>query len=192
MKKLILTLLLVAATGAANAQVHFNPIVGVNTFFLSTDPPSATSDVTAGWTIGLNLRTDGLVFFQPGIHYMSMHNGVQFDVSGGGAQYRDDISMLRIPLLAGVGFGPLNIHGGISPSIMLSATDHNTGADKMDVYNSFQAAFTVGGGIQILLLTLDVDLDFGITNVYSKPETVYGTTYDGTLSGVRVNLGLMF
>jgi hypothetical protein len=190
MKKLILGLLLLFTT-TATAQVHINPIVGLNTFFLSTDPPSATSDVTAGWTIGVNVRTSGLVFFQPGVHYMSMHNGVEFDVSGG-TQYRDDISMLRDPLLAGVSLGPLNIHGGISPSIMLSATDHNTGADKMDVYNAFQAAFTVGGGLQFLMLTLDVDLDFGITNVYAKPETIYGTTYDGTLSGVRINAGVIF
>lgn len=210
MKKLFIFCALILSAHSAYSQTQINPIVGINTFVLSANPDSASANVSIGWTIGLNFRLGDQMIFLPGIHYLHEQNGVTIPaVSGNNAHaefvVKDDIDLLRFPLLVGFRFFKIkehdvpfniNLHGGTSVIYLLSATDHTTKKDKSSNYNSLGFALTGGIGLDILFLTLDVDIDYGITKVYSDsyndPDTELRNIRNGFTGkpfGFRINLG---
>lgn len=215
MRTLIALIIVIATSVAANAQFMINPVIGVNTFVLASDPPVASPQVSVGWTLGLNARIGNHFFFEPGIHYLETKNGLHYSpkTEGGeyveGYDYKDDISMLKIPLLFGYkligtkdgdALVNLNIHAGLTPGFLLSATDQASKQDQTQYYNSFALALTGGVGLDILFLTLDVDADLGMTNVYSDKmaSANFGPNSSPILFGnhksigVRVNLGFKY
>ena len=215
MKIIVVAALLVTFfTARVDAQFMINPIVGINTFVLSSDPPNATANVSVGWSVGVNGRIGDHFFFEPGLHYMMQQNGMTVQNYDNGQEKtdfvaKDNLSYLRIPLLFGLKlFGTVshdqlfnaNIHAGLSPSFLLSATNTNTEKDVKDAYNSVGLAIGAGVGLDILMFTLDVDLDLGLTDVYntsnraSLPPAVAPTLdgYHGKPIGFHVNLGFKY
>ena len=208
MKKLFIFFAVILA---AHSQTQINPIIGINTFILSAIPDSASANVSIGWTIGVNFRLGDQTIFLPGIHYLHEQNGVTIPAVSGNnnahAEFvvKDDIDLLRIPLLIGFRFFKtkdhdvafnINLHGGGSVLYLLSATDHTSGKDKSSNYNSLGFALTGGIGLDILFLTLDVDVDYGMTKVYSDsfndPDTELRNIrngFTGKSFGFRINLG---
>ena len=210
MKKLFVFFVCVLLAHSSRSQTVINPIVGINTFVLSTNPDSASANVSVGWTIGLNFRLGDQTIFLPGIHYLHEQNGVTVPAITGTNAHpefiaKDDIDLLRIPLLIGFRFFKtkdhdvafnINIHGGTSVFYLLSATDHTTKKDKSGNYNTWGFALTGGIGLDILFLTLDVDLDYGMTKVYSDsfndPDMELRNIrkgFTGKPFGFRINLG---
>ncbi|MEP7234653.1 MAG: outer membrane beta-barrel protein, partial [Ignavibacteriota bacterium] len=185
-----------------------NPIVGINTFVLSADPDSTTANVSIGWTVGVNFRLGDQTFFMPGIHYMHQRNGLTVQAVGSNSPTflaKDELDLLRIPLLVGIRLiktkehdSPINfnLHAGGSILYLLSASDYQNGADHSANYNTLGFTLTGGIGIEVLFLTLDVDLDYGMTKVYSESYNDSNAElqhiksgFDAKPFGFRINLG---
>ncbi|MBS1903992.1 MAG: PorT family protein [Bacteroidetes bacterium] len=214
MRTLIALTIVVATAVAANAQFMINPVLGVNTLVLSTDPPNASANTLIGWSVGVNGRIGNHFFFEPGIHYMMQKNGVTVPNYNDGqttADFvaKDNLSYLSVPLLFGLKLlgtkehdqlFNINVHAGLTPSFLMSATNTNTNKDVSKAYRTVGLAVGGGLGLDILFFTLDADLDLGLTDLYntdnraSLPAAVAPTLdgYHGKPIGFHVNLGFKY
>jgi hypothetical protein len=161
---------------AHSGQAVLNPVVGFNFSSLSNEPNGFQSEARLGWHFGGNLRLGDKVFLQPGLQIMKIGSRLR---SGDDLNpfnednFQTDITVLRIPILAGIRFLPPssafngNIHGGIATNIILSV-DEQKNLLTEDDFNSAIYSVVVGAGVDILFLTLDVDYELGLTNVFKK------------------------
>ena len=186
----------------AYAQLKINPIFGLNFFSISKDPPGTNSEVGVGFNIGANLRVDnGQFYFQPGLHYQRQGFGLNIDTSAQTYSAKININSVRVPLLVGLKLIPVlplevinvNIHGGIAPTFLLSATDNSTGANVTDQYNSVSLGGVIGVGVELFFITVDVDYEYGFLNFYNQNKVPASTTgYDGKPTTIHANLGVKF
>ena len=206
MRKYIAFLLLLALGGVAQEasaqELSINPVFGVNFFSISKDPPGTNSEVGVGFNIGGNIRSEnGQFYFQPGLFFQ--HQGFGLNIDTAAQTYSANVNMnsIRVPLLVGLKLLPplplnvvnVNIHGGVAPSFLLSATDNNTGADVTNQYNAVGLGGIVGVGVEVFFVTLDVDYEYGFLNFYNQdkvPSTLTG--YDGKPTSIYINLGVKF
>ncbi|MCP4550901.1 MAG: PorT family protein [Bacteroidetes bacterium] len=193
MRKIILLVTVILLTTTAFTQISFGPKVGYYASKLSVDKSDIKSDIKSSFQFGAFLRLGTKIYVQPEIIWAT--EGAVFKDEGIG--FEDDIELktIQFPLLVGVKVfdlkvANLRIHGGPTASIVTNKTinkvdDLESGLDDAD-FEDLIWSFQVGAGIDVLMLTLDVRYNIGISKVIGEVD---GIAYDSKTSGFNVSLG---
>ena len=177
MKKLLLSLSLVVAFISANAQIEFNPKIGVNASGLDARIKDFETEARAGWNAGFDLRIgDQMVFFQPGVHIFNINaeltqNPELDDVSF----LRDEttIQMVKFPMNLGLNLtgrdGFLNVYalGGITPTLLAGVKESSNISLTEDDINDFTLGANIGAGVDLFFLTFDVRYEMGLNDFFN-------------------------
>ncbi len=195
MKKIILILAITFFATTAFSQISFGPKIGYNTSKLSTDKSDIKSDLRSGFQFGAFLRLGTKIYVQPEINWVT-EGGVFKPISLGSLDpFEDDVklSTIQIPFLIGVKVfdlkvANLRVFGGPSASIVTDKTIEGTNDLGIHVDNIEDLIWglQIGAGVDVLMLTLDVRYNIGLTKVIGD---VGSTTYDSKTNGFNVSLG---
>jgi hypothetical protein len=176
MRKFVVLLLFVSIASTAVAQsgtpVVINPVAGLNFSTLSDPPSGFTSKGSLGWQFGGNLRLGGKIFLQPGLQIAQFGSELSRDDINpfNTDTFKTTLTMLRIPLLAGVQFLDTqtkdavnwNMHAGFAIEMVLGTT----GLLTTDDINTSLFSAVIGAGVDIYSVTLDIDYELGLSKFY--------------------------
>jgi len=190
--KRIITLFVVLglAAGFGFSQVQINPVVGVNASRLTDDPGDWEHNSRWGYQLGLNLRFGEHFYFQPGAHYMKWGHELKGpkDVIDDPVEVIDNVNIsgFHFPVLVGVKIGKgldIRLNGGGAMTLVTSVGDNEFDLEKSD-FNSTIFGAVAGVGIDIAILSIDVNYEFGLSDLY-KDENVKKNIF-------RLTVGLVF
>lgn len=206
-KLLFLSVCLTVAT-YAQAQVAFNPKIGVNFSRITSQDIALSEDgVKAGLNAGIDFRIggdDSWVFFQPGLHYYNV--GSRFkarivDQSGadGVDTELDDIvnaHTLKVPLNAGVYLtGPettvrVRLNGGVVPTFLLGigSSDIKITADD---FKSITWGLNGGLGFDFSIVTLDFNYEHGLSDIIESVDAINAPNVNGRNRMFTISLGVV-
>ena len=178
MKKALAIILMVTCLGEiARAQFTITPQVGINVSKLQkpVNIPGLNIEIkeVIGFQLGGNIRIGGDLHLQPGFYYHKIGSDLKIfselegipDFSG-----KLNIDIIQIPLLIGyrflrLGLFDLRIQGGGSLSFVTKAEDEIVGILTEDDFNKNIWGLIAGGGFDVLILSVDVDYEFGLSDM---------------------------
>jgi hypothetical protein len=198
MKKHILIIALGTLTGVAQAQVQFNPQVGVNYQHITS--PTATTEYKAamGWMLGTDIRFGDRLYFQPGAFMGRSATVVQQSFSDT-LVVEDDLVRTNLKLRAMVGYRIIDTYQfdlrfamGPSYDVLLSVDDRNdrVGYNEGDLSNG-SLNWDAGLGFDMGLFTVEPGVSFGLSKVFTENATVQdiGSKYLTYGLTIGINLG---
>ena len=192
----------------AQAQVAFNPKVGVN-FSQITSKAVALSNngAKAGFNVGIDFRVagdDSRVFFQPGLHYYNV--GSRFKVNSSEGEDGGTVSVptedilnvhsLRVPLNAGVYLtntdSPVRVrlNGGVVPAFVLGVGDSDINIQSED-FETIYWNLNGGLGFDFSIVTLDFNYDHALSDVLSDVDRINANEINGRNRGISISLGVV-
>ncbi|MGB3179855.1 MAG: porin family protein [Cyclobacteriaceae bacterium] len=161
------------ATLQVQAQVTFNPQIGVVMTHYSDEPPEWEASQKSGIQIGTFARltlTDNL-FLQPGLFIQQ----TKADFSGEilGVQARDEevkTTAIKVPVYLGFYLGkvgPLRLRaaGGFAGKYVTGVEDNVFDLDG-DEYRNLNWSLNLGAGFDLLLFTFDLEYDLGLSPAF--------------------------
>lgn len=176
MKKIVLVAVMLSTFFAAQAQIEFNPKIGVNASGLDASIKDFKTEARAGWNAGFDLRIgDEMLFFQPGVHIHNMNANLSTDPTLDDVNFFQDettIQMVKFPLNLGLRLtgndGLLNIYalGGITPTLLAGVKESETFSLTEDDINDFTYGANIGAGIDLFFLTFDIRYEIGLKDFY--------------------------
>lgn len=197
MKQVFITMLaLCLFTSVSIAQdVSISPKVGVNFYDVSEDELSEFElDGQSGFHFGLDLRVGNKVYFQPGLHYYALN--ADFESKGLGdlvdqvVEGEINSESIRLPLLLGLSFlqtdkVQFRAQAGVTGLFLVNLDDNSLlGTEE---YRNFNAGATLGLGMDLGIITLDIIYDIGLTDSFEE-----GARYEGRGSILSFSAGLIF
>ena len=173
MKKLILIFACLGITAVSFGQFTFGPKVGFSTSRLTTDLPDIKAKVRANFQLGVFARFGEKIYLQPEIFYASRGGTFKHESNDGDQKIK--FNNLDIPLL--VGFRIINLEVvslrvfvGPTASFVLNkdmeVEDVVDDPIPEDAFRNVQWGIDVGGGVDLLFLTLDLRYEWGLNNLY--------------------------
>jgi hypothetical protein len=192
--------LLLVCLRPAVSQIVLNPQVGLNASTLSTEPEGVDAGARLGYHYGGYVRLGGRVFLQPGVFVVRVGTELKskgeinpFDLE----EFTEgvDLSAVHVPALLGVdvyrGSGStLRINGGIAVTFVGDVKDNALGLDDAGVEKVLIGA-RGGIGVDVGYLTLDLDFERGLTNLFVE-EFVPAGDLDIRNDVLKVGIGLKF
>ena len=170
------------------AQLTVSPKAGINYLWVGSRPQGFDrAGAEQGWQAGLDLRLGKRFYFQPGVYYVS---------TGATISSLEDIkniktgkaSFMKIPV--NVGYKLINsqlfklrVHGGGTANKLLATRDG--GALSASDFEPWNYGANVGAGIDLLFLALDINYEWGLTNMYSNNKNSLPTM-------ASISVGLKF
>ena len=195
MKKITLLIAITLLASTAFSQISFGPKIGYNTSKLSTDKSNIKSDLQSSFQFGLFLRLGTKIYVQPEINWVT-EGGVFKPITLGNLDpFEDDVKLntIQIPFLIGakvidLKLLNLRVFAGPTASIVTDKTIKATGdlGIQVDNIEDLIWGLQVGAGVDVLMLTLDVRYNVGLTKVIGD---VNGSTFDSKTNGFTVSLG---
>ena len=195
MKKIILIFAITLFATTAFSQISFGPKIGYNTSKLSIDKSDIKTDLKSSFQFGVFLRLGTKIYVQPEINWVT-EGGVFKPISLGSLDpFEDDVklSTIQIPFLIGVKVfdlkvANLRIFGGPSASIVTDKTISGVGdlGIEVDHIEDLIWGLQIGAGIDVLMLTLDVRYNIGLSKVIGDVD---GVAFDSKTNGFNVSLG---
>lgn len=179
-----LACLFAAPVFAQLKPIQFNPKVGVNLSRLETDPADFETAARPGYSVGLDarLKMGKKWYLQPGIHYNVMNYELEDLKVDGETAFKDitGVKTTKIPVQLGlkiINWKVLNLRafGGGNYYRVNGVTKNDIGLTKAD-FNDNYWSFNAGVGLDLLLLTLDLQYEFGQTGIFAnQPDTKFNT-----------------
>lgn len=178
MKRIFLVAALLGAFLTTQAQIEFNPKIGVNASGLDAQINDFKTEARAGWNAGFDLRIgDNMIFFQPGVHIYNMNAALSQnpdldDVSL--LQGETSIQTIKFPVNLGLrltgGDGLINIYalGGLTPTLLAGVRESANFALTEDDVNDFTLGANIGAGVDLFFLTFDVRYEIGLQDFYTN------------------------
>jgi len=177
MKKLIIATLFACMAGfGLQAQVDFNPKIGVNASGLDAKIKDFRSEARAGWNAGFDLRVGNeMIFFQPGVHIYNINAELSQNPDLDDVSFLKDettIQLVKFPIDLGIrltgGNGLINIYavGGITPTLLAGVKESSNIQLREDDINDFNLGANFGAGVDIFFLTFDVRYEIGLKDFY--------------------------
>ncbi len=177
MTKIILSIFAIILSTSAFSQLELKPAIGFNLSRFDSNPvfpasaDSLISDSRAGYQFGASLAFGRKLYLEPGIFYTRLSQEfTPGDAADSSFAY--GVNYLRIPVNVGLqfigsseSFASLRIFLGPSLMIPLSVKDNDFGIVKEDL-KSPQFDISVGAGLNIWFLFLDVSYGWGLTQQY--------------------------
>lgn len=175
------------------AQMALLPTIGITSSSIE-DFEDAQFDSKIGYTIGVDLRTSGRFFIQPGLHYELVKN----EIIAKNIVSESDFSVSRIRLPVMLGFRlfeqkmdrTLNFRaftGPVANIVMDSSTEGGFEIPNDDL-NNFLFGWNGGIGVDFLIFFADVGYTWGLSEIFEDIEGVEGE--DSTNNVFYLNTGL--
>jgi len=178
MKKVIVLFAALAIWSFAGAQsVNFGPKVGFTTAQLSTDLDDIKTDFQTNFYGGVFLRMGKKAYLQPEVNFVT---------KGGIIQKKDlvddqtiKLKTIEVPVLLGsrlidLKFANLRLMAGPSVSFVIDKDVSLKGNDEpifgKDSLKDALWGIQAGAGLDILMFTLDIRYEWGLTNMTSLSE----------------------
>ena len=177
MKKFLIAVIMICFSGIAWSQITITPQAGINISKLQNpvDIPGLNIEISEviGLQLGGNIRIGSDLYLQPGFYYHKIGSDLKIVSELEGIQDFNgklNIDIIQIPLLIGyrflrLGLFDLRIHGGGSLSFVTRAEDEIIGILSKDDFNKNVWGLVAGGGFDVLFLSVDVDYEFGLTDM---------------------------
>jgi len=181
MKKILIIAFGLLLSNYAFSQFTINPQAGLTASMLTTDPEGTETSGRIGYTFGASARMGDKIYFNPGIFWVRSSNELttrtQLEDEGTSfGEIRDNasINMIHIPMQVGlkvINTDPfaLRLAAGPSLSWVTNVQDNDLGLTQ-DSYNERIWGAKVGAGIDILFLTVDLNYELGITELYQNSD----------------------
>ncbi len=185
--KIILSALLMLTASFAFAQGKKNAAgvyIGPNFPKYDISSLNLSADGQTGFQIGAFYRKGGLLYGQAGLEYQRLKSYLIATDSFGSSSGAVDINRVQMPLYLGLKLLGVRAYAGPTISYTVAAPSFNPEFDQTD-FKRFGVNGTVGGGIDIIIFSVDAGYTFGLTNLFSD-------NYDGNANYVFLNLGLKF
>lgn len=195
-KNLIFSLLLSFTALIGFSQLELKPAIGITAASFDSNPVFNTSDTTttnakAGYQFGASLAIGRKLYVEPGVFYTRLtQNMTPSDIEKSAFTY--GASFVRIPVNFGFqfigsssSFASLRVFIGPSMLIPVNITDNDYPIVKSDVKNP-QFDLSVGGGLNIWFLFLDVSYGWGLTPQFT------GDPIEAKMKSFYGNLGFRF
>lgn len=191
MKKLTIAALLVLASLSIKAQddVNYRFTAGVNFAFVEETPQLTDAASSFGYMLGVAADIGGRLFLQPSIQYASYGSTIML-ASGGESKHAMRLGYIRVPVQAGLrlfesgSMIPFNLEAraGLSESFLVGFSDKVTSGSDValgkDDIAGMRTAAVVGAGVRLLFFSLDVEYEFGLTDVLeNNPNTKLDALY---------------
>jgi hypothetical protein len=194
MKRIILVVALIGTFLSTEAQIEFNPKIGVNASGLDAKIKDFQSEARAGWNAGFDLRIgDEMLFFQPGVHIYNMNATLSQEPGLDDVSFLQDettIQMIKFPMNLGLrltgGDGLINIYalGGVTPSLLAGVKESSNFSLSEDDVNDFTMGANIGAGIDLFFLSFDLRYEIGLKDFYTNAE--------GKNNILTANVGIRF
>jgi len=194
MKKIILLFAITFLASTAFSQISFGPKIGYNTSKLSTDKSDIKSDLQSSFQFGAFLRLGTKIYVQPEINWVT-EGGIFKSEIGFSNPFESDVKLktIQIPFLVGakvidLKLLNLRVFAGPTASIVTEKTIETTGdlGLHVDDIEDLNWGLQVGAGVDVLIFTLDVRYNIGLTKVIGDVD---GNSYDSKNNGFTVSLG---
>lgn len=199
MKKVTLLFVMVMAASFAFGQISLGPKIGYNTSKLTTDVNDINSDLKNSFNFGVFLRLGKKIYVQPEVNWLTRGSVFKRPSSTDVSPIEQEIDMksIEIPVLLGwriinLGVGNIRIFAGPSASIITVKTVSTKESSgyinpiKDSVIGDMIWGFNLGGGVDILMFTLDVRYQMGLNEVIQKVE---GFNFNSKNNIFAVSLG---
>lgn len=192
MKKLLFIVLALSSGYMLSAQATFNPKIGYNYSYFSEDYENQDIEGKSGWQVGADIKFGDQIFFAPGLHYFESNNRVRsvggINVTNGDISF--DVKGLRIPAVVGVDLiegRRAGLRAYTGPNLTVILDNDEDAFDSGDfLYKETTWGYNVGVGLDIGIITIDLNHEWGLTNVF-EPESIKSKNNRFFLS-----LGLLF
>jgi len=194
MKKIILLFAITFIASTAFTQISLGPKIGYNTSKLSTDKSDIKSDLQSSFQFGAFLRLGTKIYVQPEINWVTEGGTFKSEI-GFSNPFESDVKLktIQIPFLVGakvidLKLLNLRIFAGPTASIVTEKTIEGTNdlGIHVDDIEDLNWGLQVGAGVDVLIFTLDVRYNIGLTKVIGDVD---GNTYDSKSNGFTVSLG---
>jgi hypothetical protein len=192
MRKIILSIILLCGIASYSfAQLELKPAIGFTSARFDSDPDSLVADGHAGYQFGASLAIGRKLYIEPGIFYTRLSQKFT-PVNQEKAEFTYSANYLRVPVNFGFQFigsssslASLRIYLGPSLFIPMSVKENSYGLTKDDL-KSPQVDFSVGAGLNIWFIFLDVSYGWGLTPQF-KDDSI-----EANMQSLYVNLGFRF
>jgi hypothetical protein len=176
MKKFAFLFVLVLAGSVAFGQFSIGPKIGYNTSKLTSDYDSIKTDLTNNFHFGAFVRIGKKIYIQPELNYLTTGGVFKDELSLNPVNTEVELKNIEIPVILGwriINFGVGNIRILLGPSativvdktIQTSDGSSYTGPLKDADINDLNWGFNLGGGVDVLMFTLDVRYQMGLNDV---------------------------
>jgi hypothetical protein len=196
-RNIFLVLIFILTAPASYSQLELKPAVGINVSRFDSKPVfEANSDTLefsskAGYQLGASLVIGRKLFVEPGVFFTKLVQ--DFDPTNTEKEnFTYNTNFIRIPVNFGFQFighttslAGLRIFLGPSIFIPLSVKDNDYPIAKEDV-NSPQFDISVGAGLNIWFLFLDLSYGWGLSPQYNEDPI------DAKMQAFYANLGFRF
>lgn len=199
-KATLLVIFLIASGLALKAQGVFSigPKIGYNSNTLTDNVDSVQSGIKNSFQIGAFVRIGSKVYFQPEANYQVSTSNLN---KGSGSSFQSQeitVKSLKIPALIGIKLinkGPFNLRILAGPAYTF-VIDKKLDPQHMDGLWPIQSvddiknsnwSVQMGGGLDVLFMTLDVRYEFGIDNIYTGSNN-----FEMKNNVFNVSLGIKF
>lgn len=203
MKRILLFLVAIIITTTAFSQISFGPKIGYNTAKLSLDRNDINSELKNNFQFGVFLRLGQKIYVQPELNFLTQGSIFKTPLTEGTlSPFHQEVNLktIQIPILIGIKLIDLKmvsirVFGGPTASIVQDKTIVNkvenyiepiTSADISDMIWSFQ----VGGGVDVMGITVDVRYNIGLINVLNKVQVGDDLIpFESKTNGFAVSIG---
>ena len=178
---------LTAITAAANAQSSIGFYIGPNFSNVDIESPDLSAMNHSGYQFGGYWRKGGFVYGQAGLEFQHLKTNLQTDTASGLA----DLKRINMPLYLGLNLlnfskKVVDVRAFGGPVIGYRYGYDNSNPDfNSPVFNRFTVNGTVGGGVDVLIFSLEAGYTFALNNLFSDD-------FDGRADYAFVNVGVRF
>lgn len=186
MKKILLTILVAFFTMATFASTFDLGIkAGINSTSFPSSSDAFTADAKGGYNFGAFGRFGGKrLYFQPEFLFVSNRGDITINNSV------DAVTMKSIQVPALLGLNLLNLKVASLHLFTGPAVSFSSGYDSSQNFtynlNNSTWDYQVGGGVDVLIFTLDVRYSMGLS------DKVSNTTFTSKVNTFCVSLGIKF
>jgi hypothetical protein len=195
-KSLILTITLSLLAIVGMAQLELKPAIGFNAARFDSNPVFNTNDTNtttgkAGYQFGASLMIGRKLYVEPGVFYLKLDQDMAPENTEKSA-FTYGAEFVRIPVNFGFqfigsssSFAALRIYLGPSLLIPVGIKDNDYTLAKADV-TSPQFDISVGAGLNIWFLFLDVSYGWGLTPQFTEDPI------EAKMQAFYANIGFRF
>lgn len=195
MKRILILAALVFITSQSFSQFTIGPKIGLTMNKLNTDLESYTDEMKTGFQIGAFVRFGKKLFVQPEVMFATTGGKITNDNLDMKADIK--LSTVQVPLLIGfrllnLKVVKLNVMGGPAYSFVTNkelSTEKDWPDDIISKDNIKDGIwqFQLGGGVEVLMFTLDVRYGWGLNNMWEASDG--GDSQDMKNNAWNISLG---